>query len=1003
MPSHPVYPSDALPATPLVSIDWHAHSISETLAQLEGNPSEGLSHQVVAERLAHYGLNELEDKGQRSSWDIFKDQFKDIMLLMLIAVAIISAILDIRNGHVPKDAIAIMLIVGINAMLGYLQESRAEKSLAALKQMSSPRVRVIREGQMMEVASAELVPGDVIFLEAGVQIAADARLLEVANLQIQEAALTGEAIAVLKAAEETLPAETVLGDRLNLVFQGTEVVQGRGKAIVTQTGIHTELGQIAELLQGVKAKPTPLQQRMEQLGNSLVFGSLTLVAIVICIGLLQAGWGHFEELLEVSLSMAVAVVPEGLPAVITVTLALGTQRMVRRQALIRKLPAVETLGSVTTICSDKTGTLTQNKMVVQSVHVNRQSFRVTGTGYDPVGEFYPDNGWDDAAAQPETNANGPDWHTHSNPGSNPVASNLPQTPHSQQRPLPKTQIERPIAVTNIAGLSPLLLVSSICNDAALQKEQGEWAIIGDPTEGALLTLAAKGGIDPLQWAQLLPRLSEVPFSSERKRMTVAVDARALAADANPTSTHYAAHCPILFPSQSPFFMGMKGSPELVLECCKHWQQGNTVQTLTPQERDRLLAQNNDMAQQGWRVLGLAYRWLDALPNDLETSEEHCVWLGLVGMLDAPRPEVRKAVKRCRKAGIRPVMITGDHPLTARAIATDLGIAASDALVLSGRELATFDETDLANRVHEVNVYARVAPEHKLRIVKTLQQQGGIIAMTGDGVNDAPALKQANIGIAMGITGTDVSKEASDMVLLDDNFASIVAATEEGRVVYDNIRRFVKYILGSNIGEVITIASSPILLPLGGVPLSPLQILWMNLVTDGVPALALAVEPAEPHVMSRPPHPPDESIFARGLGSYMIRIGLIFSILTIILMVWAYGYAQETPGNPDRWKTMVFTSLCLAQMGHAIAVRSDTRLTLEMNPFSNLYLLGSVALTTALQLCLIYVPPLQAFFDTQPLSLAELGVCFGFSSSIFIWVELEKLVLRWWRSRRISNH
>ena len=985
-------PSDVI-APGHESTHWHTCSITEALAQLKSQPQQGLSSQTVVKRSRLYGPNELEDRGGRSVWEILSDQFKDIMLLMLIAVALVSAALDWRSGHFPKDAIAIFVIVGINALLGYLQESRAEKSLAALKRMSAPQVCVMRDGQMTNIPSAALVPGDILLLEAGVQVAADARLIEAANLQIQEAALTGEAEAVIKCAEETLPPETVLGDRHNLVFQGTEVVQGRGKAVVTKTGTHTELGQIAELLQGVETEATPLQKRMDQLGKSLVIGSLTLVVIVIGIGLVQAGWSHFEELLEVSLSMAVAVVPEGLPAVITVTLALGTQRMVNRHALIRKLPAVETLGSVTTICSDKTGTLTQNKMVVQSVYVGTQSLKVTGEGYAPVGEFYGEAGFD------LRSANGAGEVGETEEGVGRVDDRTPNSNFPvQQNSVPKTVMERPIAPAGVAGLPLLLLVGALCNDAALQTENGEWAIVGDPTEGALLTLAAKGNVDPLLWSQTLPRVGEMPFSSERKRMTVVVKMRSETVTL-PNKEDLDGSL-----SNHPFLLTMKGSPELVLNCCGQWlnpmtgtEQTGQIQSLTESDRDRILTQNDAMAQQGLRVLGLAYSPLDDLPTDIEAAETSLVWLGLVGILDAPRPEVRQAVRRCRQAGIRPVMITGDHPLTARAIATDLGIASSQVSVLTGQELATMNEADLVKHVHDVSVYARVAPEHKLRIVKTLQQQGGIIAMTGDGVNDAPALKQANIGIAMGITGTDVSKEASDMVLLDDNFTSIVAATEEGRVVYDNIRRFVKYILGSNIGEVITIAASPILLSAGGVPLSPLQILWMNLVTDGVPALALAVEPAEPNVMTRPPHPPDESIFARGLGSYMIRIGIIFSLFTIVLMVWSYHYTHGVGlemGDPNRWKTMVFTTLCLAQMGHAIAVRSDSRLTLELNLFSNPYLIGSVALTTFLQLLLIYVPPLQAFFGTYPLSALELAICLGFSSLIFIWVEFEKLFLRW---------
>ena len=1047
---HPNTPSDATVsdhqsphyAHHYAEIDWHSCSISDALTQLDSRPQQGLPSQTVTERSRLYGPNELDDRGGRSTWDILLGQFKDIMLLMLIGVAVVSAGLDWRGGHFPKDALAIFVIVGLNAVLGYLQESRAEKSLAALKRMSSPQVCVMRDSKMTNIPSTALVPGDILLLEAGVQVAADARLIESANLQVQEAALTGEAAAVMKNAEDILSPETVLGDRHNLVFQGTEVVQGRGKAVVTKTGIHTELGQIAELLQGVEAEPTPLQKRMGQLGRSLVIGSLALVVIVICLGLIQAGWSHFEELLEVSLSMAVAVVPEGLPAVITVTLALGTQRMVKRHALIRKLPAVETLGSVTTICSDKTGTLTQNKMVVQSVYVGDRSLHVTGEGYAPVGEFYGDaeevehegageqgsgldlSGVEGGAEEPVG------WVDLRKPNINTLADNpSEQNSLEQKERVPKTVMERPIAPGSVAGLSLLLVVGAVCNDAALQKENGEWAIVGDPTEGALLTLAAKGKVDPLVWSQV-PRIGEVPFSSERKRMTVVIQSpifqssiaqsptlSSKALEGASTGVDDALEWTDALEGMAleahPFLLMMKGSPELVLNCCGQWlnpaSKNGQIEPLSASERDRILAHNNQMAQQGLRVLGLAYRPLNEplkeTPEAIESAETDLVWLGLVGIVDAPRPEVRQAVRRCRQAGIRPVMITGDHPLTARAIATDLGIASPQSAVLTGQELASMSETDLVDQVHDVSVYARVAPEHKLRIVKTLQQQGGIIAMTGDGVNDAPALKQANIGIAMGITGTDVSKEASDMVLLDDNFTSIVAATEEGRVVYDNIRRFVKYILGSNIGEVITIAASPILLSAGGVPLSPLQILWMNLVTDGVPALALAVEPAEPDVMTRPPHPPNESIFARGLGSYMIRIGIIFSLFTIILMVWSYGYTHgmgAEVGDPNRWKTMVFTSLCLAQMGHAIAVRSDTRLTMELNPLSNPYLLGSVLLTTLLQLGLIYIPPFQAFFDTYPLSALELSICLGFSSLIFIWVEGEKLFFRWYGSARQSQ-
>ena len=932
---------------------WHTVAIDKTLQELSSNKDAGLSSQQVSERLQQYGPNELEEIAGRSPWSIFVDQFTNIMLLMLMGVAVISGFLDLKSNTFPKDAIAIFAIVILNGILGYFQEQSAEKALAALKNLASPLVRVLRDGKTLEIAAKELVPGDVMLLDAGVKIAADGRLIEANNLQVRESALTGEALAVTKQAELELAEDASLGDRLNLIFQGTEVVQGRAKAIVTNTGMQTELGKIAAMLQSVESEPTPLQQRMGQLGNVLVSGALALVAVVVIGGMIRFGNGgigfdtsRFEELLEVSLSMAVAVVPEGLAAVVTVTLALGTRRMVKRNALIRKLPAVETLGSVTTICSDKTGTLTQNKMVVQLLSTGDCTVAVAGEGYAPIGDFT-------------------DRHTSTK------IDNLEEYPE----------------------LESLLIACAVCNDAILQHEEQEWKILGDPTEGALLSLAAKAGIYKEKQSQLLQRTAEFPFSSERKRMSVICEV--------PGHSGHSGF-PAEQGQESNYLMLTKGSPELTLERCKGIIVGDRVEPLTQEMRDRILVENNNMASGGLRVLGFGYKLWENVPpsGSEETSEQDMIWLGLVSMLDAPRPEVREAVAKCRDAGIRVVMITGDHQLTAKAIAYDLGIATEGDRVLTGQELEKLSQEELKLQVKQVSVYARVSPEHKLRIVQALQSLGEFVAMTGDGVNDAPALKQADIGIAMGITGTDVSKEASDMVLLDDNFATIVAAAEEGRVVYTNIRRFIKYILGSNIGEVLTIAAAP-LMGLGGVPLTPLQILWMNLVTDGVPALALAVEPAEPNVMKKPPFSPRESIFARGLGSYMVRVGIIFAILTIAMMSWAYGYthAADYQGNRDTWKTMVFTTLCLAQMGHAIAIRSNTQLTIELNPFTNIFVWGAVVVTTGLQLMLIYVPPLRAFFGTHYLSPFELLVCFGFSALMFVWIELEKVFVRLYKARK----
>lgn len=916
---------------------WHTLRVDEAINQLHSNPEQGITSQEVAARIERYGTNELTEKAGRSPLQIFIDQFTNIMLLMLMAVAVVSAVLDIQAKEFPKDAVAISSIVILNGILGYMQEMNAEKALAALKRLSSPKVRVIRNGETLEINGKELVPGDIMLLEAGVQIAADGRLLEEQNLQVRESALTGEAEAVSKQANLILEADASLGDRLNCVYQGTEVVQGRAKVLVTKTGMQTELGKIAALIQDVETEDTPLQQRMSQLGNVLVTGSLILVAIVVGIGLINKG--NFGDLLKTSLSMAVAVVPEGLPAVVTVTLALGTQRMVRRNALIRRLPAVETLGSVTTICSDKTGTLTQNKMVVQSIRTGQHALQVSGNGYAPIGDF-----------SPVANSN----------------IDFPSTP---------------FIVNALPEVQQLLMACVFCNDAILQQKNGEWIIIGDPTEGALLVLASKGGCDYSEWQHRMPRVFEVPFSSERKRMSVLVKGE------------YGGN--VLF---------CKGSPELTLECCTQIQIGDQIHAIADHQRQQIIEQNNELASRGLRVLGFAYRTFPELPEGgiTEKDESNLIWVGLVGMLDAPRPEVREAVQRCREAGIRPVMITGDHQLTAKAIAEDLGISQAGDRVLTGKELEYMSQSDLAHQVNQVSVYARVSPEHKLRIVQALQKQHHFVAMTGDGVNDAPALKQADIGIAMGITGTDVSKEASDMILLDDNFATIVAATEEGRVVYTNIRRFIKYILGSNIGEVITIAIAPMLS--FSVPLIPLQILWMNLVTDGLPALALAVEPAEPNVMKRPPVDPRENIFARGMGSYMVRIGIILAIITISLMIWAHGYTNANFNDvysANRWETMVFTTLCIAQMGHAIAIRSNTQLTIELNPMTNPYVWGSVIMTTVLQLVLIYVEPFRIFFGTYLISPTELAICFGFSALMFVWIELEKLVIRWWLWQRQS--
>jgi Ca2+-transporting ATPase len=921
--SSPLAGTSALPG-PLAKTprEWHALPPEECLRRLDAT-REGLSSAEAARRLERYGANRLELAAGRSNLRILWDQFSNVMLIMLLAVAAVSAGVATVEQKFPKDAIAIVLIVLLNALLGYLQESRAQQALLALRQMAQPQVQARRDGQWQRLSSEELVPGDLIRLEAGDRVPADGRALEVAELGLREAALTGEAEVVAKQAELLLEADTPVLDRRNCLFQGTEVARGRGIALITETGMATELGQIAELISTAGGESTPLQERLDGLANVLVVSALALVALVMGLGLLMKQ--QLLNLLEVALSMAVAIVPEGLPAVITVTLAIGTQRMVQRAALIRRLPAVEALGSVTVICSDKTGTLTQNRQVVEELRCGTEAVRVGGQGYEPVGSF-----------------------TH--------------------RPLPAPAGARPGLVEGARDL--LLAAGTLCSDAELrQQADRSWDILGDPTEGALVVVAAKAGLDGFDLRERYPRRAEIPFSSERQLMAVWV------ADPN---GHLQAPLGEAAAGSSVLLLS-KGAPEVIVTTCDRWLDGGGVAPLDESQRQWWLEQARELAAAGLRVLAFACAPHHPSP---ERELESQVLLGLMAQLDPARPEVPEAVARCRHAGIRPVMITGDHPLTARAIAAGIGLAEPGGEVTIGRELEALDDAALQQRVGSCNVFARVPPEQKLRIVRALQARREVVAMTGDGVNDAPALKQAHIGVAMGITGTEVSKEAADMVLLDDNFATIVNAVEEGRLVYANIRRFVKYILGSNVGELITIAAAP-LVGLVGVPMTPLQILWMNLVTDGVPALALALEPAEDGLMDRPPAVPGESIFARGVGRYILRVGVVFAIFVIALMLYAHRQGLD-------WKTIVFTTLCLAQMGHALSARSERPLW-QVPPFSNPWLLWAVLLTSALQLSLLYVPALASFFGTTPLPLRDLGLCVGVSVLFFFYLEIEKLV------------
>ncbi len=914
---------------------WHTMTREHALEKLNAVP-EGLSSDEVEERLAQYGSNELEERGLRSPWKVLIGQFTEIMVVVLLIAAGIS----LAMSH-TTDAIVILIIVILNAILGFTQEYRAERAMAALKEMSVPTVRVRRDGQIREVEATSLVPGDIILLEAGDRIPADARVIESVNLRIEEAALTGESVPVSKSEapfeDEGLP----LGDRRNMVFMGTAVTYGRGTALVVETGMETELGNIADMLQQVSEERTPLQRKMAELGKWLAIASIVLVSIVFAVGVWQGG--SIGEMFLTAVSLAVAAVPEGLPAVVTIALALGAQRMVRRQALIRKLPAVETLGSVTTICSDKTGTLTENRMTVTVLDVAGKTLNLTTHLKHTGATLSPD---DEPIVEPD-----------------------PQ-------------------------IALLLAGGAMCNDASLEPvddKPNAYEALGDPTEGAIVVAAARLGMWKAEMEKLMPRVAEVPFTSERKRMTTVHRApQTSELSGNSQLSYLPADIP-----KSGYVLFTKGAVDQMLGICDRvWNEGE-IEPLDETWRSRIEQANNELAQDGMRVLGVTMRHLDEAPDqaDEEAIEAEEIFIGLIGMIDPPRSEVRDAVAECRTAGIRPVMITGDHPLTALHIARDLGIVQAgeedDHHVITGKQLAKMSVADLEEHVREISVYARVSPEHKVKIVEALKDQGEIVAMTGDGVNDAPALKRADIGVAMGITGTDVSKEAADMVLLDDNFATIVHAVEEGRTIYENIRKFVKYTMSSNIGEILVMLVAPLAgLP---IPLNAIQILWINLVTDGLPGLALSVEPAAPDTMQRPPHAPNESVLARGLGTYMLWVGPLMGLVALLPEFLAAAGLGGMTLEGEAFHTVVFTTLALAQMGNALAIRSDRLMLMQLGLFTNPFLLGSVALTFLLQMAVVYVPFLQNIFDTVPLSLEQLLISLGFSTIVFIVVEVVKWI------------
>src|SRR3989304_1367474 len=879
---------------------WHQKAINEAIDDLKSSP-QGLSSEEAKKRLEEYGPNELKEGKKKTPLGMFLDQFKDFMIIVLIAAAGIAGAM----GEVA-DTIAIVVIVVINAVIGFVQEYRAEKAMEALKMMAAPTATVLRDEHASNIPSSDVVPGDMVLLEAGRVVPADLRLIESAQLKVEEAALTGESVPVEKHTaqlhDETIP----LGDRKNMAYKGTIISYGRGKGIAVATGMETELGRIANMLQTEEEVKTPLQKRLMAFGQRLAIAVLIICAIVFGIGIMR---GEPPLLMFLtSISLAVAAIPEALPAVVTISLALGARKMVRQNALIRKLPAVETLGSVTYICTDKTGTLTLNKMAVEEIYVDGRMLK----------------------------------------------------PETAKRGAGETgKLQSPIPPFSDSPIQLLMLAMALSNDAA---PDAGGNVIGDPTEVALYMAAEKAGLKKMVLEKDNERVSEIPFDSDRKCMTTMHTNR-----------------------KGGYRSFTKGGGEIILDKSINILTSEGIKDI---KRDAIIRISERMAADGLRVLAVGMRKWEGIPGNMtpENVETGLTLLGLIGIIDPPREEAKEAVSLCKSAGIKPVMITGDHPITARAIARRLGIIDDDGEVITGVHLERLPMEEFEKRVEDITVYARVAPEQKLKIVKALQDKGQFVAMTGDGVNDAPALKRADIGVAMGITGADVSKEAAHMILLDDNFATIAKAVKEGRRIFDNIGKFIHITMTSNSGEIWTIFLAPFLgLP---IPLLPIHILWINLVTDGLPGLALAAEPGERDIMKRPPRHPGESIFAHGLWQHILWVGLLMGAASIFTQAWSLktGHAH--------WQTMVFTVLCLSQMGHVFAIRSEKESLFKQGLLSNKSLLAAVILTFALQMLTIYVPFLNPIFKTEPLSLNELAFTLIMSSVVFIAVEIEK-----WFNRR----
>ena len=862
---------------------WHQIETDQAIAQLGGDAASGLTRHEAAERFHKFGPNDIGEEPGRSPLRMLFAQFADFMIVVLIIAAVVSGVV----GELG-DTIAILVIVVLNAAVGAIQEYRAQRAVEALRQLAPLEARVLRDGGLRTIDARRVVPGDLVVLEAGDLVPADLRLLEAMDLRIDESALTGESFAVRKSTEKLDQEDLAVGDRCNMVYKSTSVTRGRARGIVVAAGPDTEIGKIAALLSTEEGVKTPLQARLARFGRDLAIAILLICAAIFFAGLLQGELALVMFLTAVSL--AVAAIPEALPAVVTISLALGARKLSLRNALVRRLPAVETLGSVTFICADKTGTLTQNRMTVETLFANGKPFEI-------------------------------------------------QRPGTTQSSL-SNRIGQGLALNNDVN-------------------ESDQELVGDPTEVALVVAARQAGYYKEELLQHMPRLAELSFDTDRKLMT---------------TLHREGDRVIAF---------VKGAPEQVLASCDSMHAGTGDAEFS---RDALLEDAKSLAKQGYRVLALAFRELPTLPVISPTTvESDLSFLCLAGLTDPPRAEAPRAVEACRAAGIVPVMITGDHPDTAKHIAARIGIGDGDAPVLTGKELAALSEDELGERVLETRIYARVDPEQKIRIVGALQNAGQFVAMTGDGVNDAPALKRADIGVAMGKRGTDVAREAAEMVLLDDNFSTIVSAVEEGRRVYDNIRKFLRYTMTSNSGEIWTLLLAPLFgLP---IPLLPIQILWINLITDGLPGLAFSAEPAERDVMGRPPRPPKESIFAHGMWQHMLWVGLLIGGLSVGAQAWGYVRGVE------HWQTMVFTTLVIAQLFNALAIRSEREALWHQGLGSNPQLLGAVMLTVLLQLAVIYVPIFNPIFKTLPLPLEDLLVCFALGAIVFVAIETEKWLVR----------